>query len=224
MNNILSCSHLNFAYNSTGEVIQILKNAQFSLEKQEIVGLIGASGTGKSSFLHILGLMESNFQGELVINGVNINETTESMRNKLRGDLIGFVFQSHFLLDELTALDNIAMVLILNNISKNIAQKTAMDWLNEVGLTARANHYPRELSGGEKQRVAIARALVHQPKILLADEPTGNLDPKTAEHIFEMLQNLTKNHGLSAIIATHDWQKAHSFVKTYKIQDQQIIL
>lgn len=220
---ILKMEQLHFAYNGQGEDLRILNGVDFTMNGGEVAALVGASGSGKSSFLHILGLMESRFGGFYQLLGHNISDIGDAERNFLRGNHIGFVFQSHYLVGELSALDNVALSLIIKNTPIAAARKTAAEWLERVGLAGRASHLPNQLSGGERQRVAIARALIHQPKLLLADEPTGNLDPKTAEDIFQLILNITNTHGFSALIVTHDHQKARACHQQYEIIDQKIV-
>ncbi len=224
MNDIIATiEQLGFAYHGQGDDLVILDGADFSIKKGEIVALVGASGSGKSSFLHILGLMESHFTGHYQLMGHNIANIGENKRNILRGNHIGFVFQSHYLVGECTALDNVALSLIIKETPVKIARQQAGEWLERVGLAGRTHHYPHQLSGGERQRVAIARALIHQPQLLLADEPTGNLDPATASGIFQLILSLVHDNDIGALIVTHDHAKAAQCHRQLHIANKKLV-
>jgi len=184
--------------------LSILKGADFTLKSGETVALVAPSGTGKSTLLHIAGLLERPDAGEVIINGLSCGELSDKDRTSIRRNEIGFVYQFHHLLPEFTALENIMMPQLISGLNRSEARDRAAQLLDYMRIGERGSHRPSELSGGEQQRVAIARAVANAPMILLADEPTGNLDPKTAGYVFEALEALVKQSGLAAIIATHN--------------------
>lgn len=184
--------------------LDILTDVNLSLYPGEIVALVGPSGSGKSTLLHIAGLLDTPSGGTIVINGKNVSKASDKERTLMRRSAIGFVYQSHLLLPDFNALENVMLPQLIAGASRKQAQKRAEELLAQVGLSERMTHRAGQLSGGEQQRVAIARALANQPTVLLADEPTGNLDPKTADSVFETLLMLVRQTGLSALIATHN--------------------
>ncbi len=189
----------------TGEnTLQIFKNLSLTIVPGEIVGLIGPSGAGKSSLLHIAGLLEKPTAGDVVIAGQNCNELDDAARTRIRRIGIGFVYQFHHLLPEFSALENVVIPQLIANAPKEDAIKRAKDLLARMGLSHRIKHRPAELSGGEQQRVAIARAIANRPLLLLADEPTGNLDPPTGAMVHAEFVRLIQEEGLGALIATHN--------------------
>ncbi|HUB63428.1 MAG TPA: ABC transporter ATP-binding protein [Methylocella sp.] len=195
-------------YDQAGSPLEILRGADFCLWAGQSVALVAPSGAGKSTLLHIAGLLEKPDSGEVFI----ANEATTSMndaaRSALRRGEIGFVYQFHHLLPEFSALENIMLPQMIGGVSRRDARDRALQLLRYLGLSARAKHRPAELSGGEQQRVAIARAVANGPRLLLADEPTGNLDPKTADHVFEALDAIVRATGLATLIATHNMELA----------------
>jgi lipoprotein-releasing system ATP-binding protein len=203
---ILNCSSIHQYYKQGDDNIHILKGIDFKLDPGEIVALVGSSGSGKSTFLHVAGLLEAPTSGTVTIDGQSFapSKTSSKILTDIRRTHIGFIYQFHHLLPEFTALENVMLPLILQKISKKVARDKAAALLEKMGLIHRLNHLPPTLSGGEQQRVAIARAIIHSPKILLADEPTGNLDNETATMVFEQLLHLIREHNLAALIATHD--------------------
>lgn len=207
---IVSCEAICQSYLQGHSRLDILNNVSLSLHAGEIVALVGASGSGKSTLLHILGLLEKPTAGRIIIDGYSIDprHISDAKRTKLRASTIGFVYQFHHLLPQFTAEENVMIPLILNGHTQANALEQARLYLDKVGLSHRLSHFPSQLSGGEAQRVAIARALVHHPKILLADEPTGNLDNDTAHMVFNELLLMIQNEGIAALIATHDQQLA----------------
>ncbi|MBL4806126.1 MAG: ABC transporter ATP-binding protein [Rhodobacteraceae bacterium] len=188
--------------------ITVLDGTSFTLQRGEIVGLIAPSGAGKSTLLQIAGLLDDATSGEVWIDGVLANGGKDKARTRIRRETVGFIYQFHHLLPEFSALENIAMPQRANGVSKADANTRARELLDRVGLSQRYDHRPAELSGGEQQRVAFCRSLANQPKILLADEPTGNLDPETSDQVFAVLMELVRETGLSALIATHNHELA----------------
>ena len=188
--------------------LEVFKDISFTLHAGELVALVGPSGAGKSSLLHMAGLLEAPSGGDVFIDGTPASRLPDSERTRLRRERIGFVYQAHHLLPEFTALENVAMPQLIAGRSRQAANATASRLLNMVGLAQRLAHRPGELSGGEQQRVAIARALANGPAILLADEPTGNLDPGTAGGVFDILLEAVRAEGLAALVATHNYDLA----------------
>jgi lipoprotein-releasing system ATP-binding protein len=188
--------------------LEVFSGLTMSLKPGEIVALVGPSGTGKSSLLHIAGLLEAPTSGEITIEGVVTSKLPDGMRTRIRRESIGFVYQAHHLLPEFDALENVMLPQMIAGVSRKDAAMEAERLLTVMGLGKRLTHRPSQLSGGEQQRVAIARALANKPKILLADEPTGNLDPKTSGGVFDALIAITRAEGLAALIATHNFDLA----------------
>lgn len=225
MNNqvVLQLDKISHAYKNGDENLQILHNADFTLNHGEIVALIAPSGTGKSTLLHIAGLLEKPQKGEIIIQGRKSSRLNDRERTQLRLNSIGFVYQFHHLLAEFTALENVLIPQLIARSSKTKAVNIGRDWLKKFGLGHRVDHYPGKLSGGEKQRVAIARALVNSPKILLADEPTGNLDEKNSEHVFNLLLQVVRSEGLTALIVTHNYCLATKMDRIVTLHEGKII-
>ncbi|WP_226688720.1 ABC transporter ATP-binding protein [Ruegeria arenilitoris] len=190
-----------------GEV-QVLRGADLELHAGEAVALVAPSGAGKSTLLHIAGLLDTPDDGSVEIAGQNVEGKGDRTRTALRRQDVGFVYQFHHLLPEFTALENITLPQLANGVSETAAQARAMSLLDRVGVAPRADHRPAALSGGEQQRVAFCRALANKPRVLLADEPTGNLDPETSDQVFDALMALVRDEGLSALIATHNMELA----------------
>lgn len=186
------------------DVLSVLQGADFSLEKGQLVALVAPSGTGKSTLLHLAGLLDTPDSGDIEICGQKTRGITEKSRTMLRRDSIGFVYQFHHLLGEFTALENVMLPQMIAGVSKKESRERAVRLLDLFGLSHRVRHLPGKLSGGEQQRVAIARALANAPALLLADEPTGNLDVRTAESVFGELTQVVRGQGLAALIATHN--------------------
>lgn len=187
-----------------GQVLEVLRGIDFRLHPGEMVGLIGPSGAGKSTLLHAAGLLERPDGGRVVIDGTDAGRADDGVRTRLRRATIGFVYQFHHLLPEFSAIENVMMPQLLAGQGRSRARARAAELLELMGLSARADHRPARLSGGEQQRVAIARALANRPGLLLADEPTGNLDPETAERVFGLLVSAARDQGVAALIATHN--------------------
>ena len=201
----------------------VLTASDFSLKRGETVGLLGPSGSGKSSLLHIAGLLERPSAGDVFVAGVACSGLGDAERTRLRRDALGFVYQFHHLLPEFTALGNVALPQLIAGKSVKAAEAEAARLLTALGLGQRLQHQPGQLSGGEQQRTAIARAIANAPQILLADEPTGNLDPKTSERVFDELIGMVKAKGLAALIATHDQALARRLDRVVVIRDQKLV-
>jgi len=203
--------------------ISILDGADFTLHAGETVALVAPSGTGKSTLLHLAGLLEHPDEGDVLVNGVPCGGLSDDRRTAIRRSEIGFVYQFHHLLPEFTALENIMMPQLISGLSKADARERAEQLLDYMRIGHRADHRPAELSGGEQQRVAIARAVANAPLVLLADEPTGNLDPETAGYVFEALDALVRQSGLSAVIATHNHDLASLMNRRVTLQDGKVV-
>lgn len=200
----LNAQHLSKAYQLGAQHVQVLRDVSLHLKSGDALGIVGASGSGKSTLLHILGGIDEADSGQLLLEGKNWREFSEREKAKLRNQYFGFVFQFFHLLPELSSLENVMLPAILGGSSQQLASRKAAQLLEEVGLQERAKHRPHQLSGGEKQRVAIARALINQPQLLLADEPTGNLDAETGEKVWRLLRNLSREHGAALIVVSHN--------------------
>jgi lipoprotein-releasing system ATP-binding protein len=210
-------------YPSGDKVLHVLKGVDLDVEAGQIVGLIGPSGSGKSSLLHAAGLLERPNAGEVIIEGRNCTALPEGERTRLRLGGIGFVYQFHHLLPELTALDNVAFPQMIAGKSHRAAQARAMELLTIMGLAERVDHVPAQMSGGEQQRVAVARALANDPRILLADEPTGNLDPETSGSVFKSLYDLGRATGVAIVIATHNLELARYMDRVFSLKDGHLV-
>ncbi|PZQ48972.1 MAG: ABC transporter [Rhodovulum sulfidophilum] len=205
------------------EPVVVLDGASAVLREGEIVALVAPSGTGKSTLLHIAGLLDKPTAGEVRIGGQSAEGLDDRARTRLRRDAIGFVYQFHHLLPEFSALENVALPRRAAGIARRAAEEGARELLASVGLGHRIGHRPAELSGGEQQRVAVARALANRPKLLLADEPTGNLDPETSEHVFSMLLERVRETGLTALVATHNPELAGRMDRILRLRDGRIV-
>jgi lipoprotein-releasing system ATP-binding protein len=203
--------------------IVVLQGVDVVLWPGQAVALVGPSGAGKSTLLHITGLLESPTSGRVIINGRDCATLSEADRTRLRRTEIGFVYQFHQLLPEFSALENVVLPQLIMGRSRRAAEKRAMALLTSLGLADRAEHRPAELSGGEQQRAAICRGLANAPKLVLADEPTGNLDPHTSEHVFRELIELIRHQGVAALIATHNVELARRMDRILAVQDGRLI-
>jgi lipoprotein-releasing system ATP-binding protein len=206
-----------------GRDLVVLKGVDLDVRPGEIVGLIGPSGSGKSSLLHAAGLLEHPTAGRVSVTGTDCTELNDNARSKLRLDTIGFVYQFHHLLAEFTALDNVALPQMIQGAKRAAARERAKSLLGQLGLGERLDHQPAQLSGGEQQRVAIARALANKPRLLLADEPTGNLDPATSGAVFQSLFDLARLQGVACLIATHNMQLAGFMDRVFALQDGRLV-
>ena len=216
---VIELKNINKIYKTKAEEIHILKNVNLSFSKGDFVSIQGKSGSGKTTLLNILGLLDIPTNGEMFIDDKIINYRNEKIKNKIRNEKMGFVFQFHYLLNEFTALENVMMPAFINkNFNKKELKDRAMELLEMVGLGERVKHKPLELSGGEKQRVALARAMINNPEIILADEPTGNLDTETSLVINNLFKKINEEKKQSIIIVTHSLELANMAEYKYKIE------
>ncbi|WP_028117356.1 lipoprotein-releasing ABC transporter ATP-binding protein LolD [Ferrimonas senticii] len=201
---ILACYGLGKIYQEGKQQTRVLSDLSLEVHAGELVAIVGSSGSGKSTLLHLLGTLDKPTEGHIEFDGDNLATLSESARNQLRNQKLGFIYQFHHLLPEFSALENVAMPLRIAGVNNKEAQARAQQLLDRVGLAQRTSHRPAELSGGERQRVAIARALANKPKLVLADEPTGNLDETTAESVYQLLRELAAEQGTAFVVVTHD--------------------
>lgn len=203
-NEILRLENIEKYYSGSVDKLHIIRNLNLSVEEGEFISILGRSGSGKSTLLNVIGLLDKIDGGKIFIDGKEVDVLSDVEKDRLKNRMLGFVFQFHYLLPEFTALENVMLPALIDDFSnKDEIEKRAMELLKSVGLEERVHHKPSQLSGGEKQRVAIARALINSPKILLADEPTGNLDEETSETIFNILKDINKNRKQTIIVVTH---------------------
>jgi lipoprotein-releasing system ATP-binding protein len=203
--------------------LEVLRGVDLTVAPGEIVGLIGPSGSGKSSLLHAAGLLERPSGGTVLVAGRDCGAMTDRMRTAIRLSSIGFVYQFHHLLPELDALDNVALPALIAGQPRRAARERARELLTDLGLASRLDHQPAQLSGGEQQRVAVARALTNAPSLLLADEPTGNLDPTTSNAVFQSLHDLVRATGVAALVATHNLEMAKHMDRTLTLHDGRLV-
>lgn len=219
---LLRVEGLEKRFRSGGSELVLFENLSFQVAPGDMVAVVGESGSGKSTLLHILGALDRPSAGDVYCAHLQLNSLSEDEAAEFRNREIGFVWQFHYLLPEFTALENVAMPLLLRESSPSEARKVATQWLREVGLEPRSHHRSGELSGGEQQRVALARALITQPKLLLADEPTGDLDGRTADAVFELISRLHRDYQLTSLIATHNLAFARRCHRVLRLQGGQV--
>lgn len=219
MNNVLEARQICKSYRDGQQVTRVLQDVNLHIPVGKMVAIVGSSGSGKSTLLHILGTLDAPDSGQLLIANQAVSSLSNNAKALLRNQKLGFIYQFHHLLMDFTALENVAMPLLIRGINQKVAQGQAADLLNRVGLSHRLTHTPAELSGGERQRVAIARALVTQPALVLADEPTGNLDQQTAEAIYQLLRELNREFNTSFVVVTHDRVLANRLDVQYEMAD-----
>ena len=217
-NAVLGCSQLSMVYTEGPAEVTVLRSVELSVERGERVAIIGASGSGKSTLLHLLAGLELATQGRVSVDGQDLSKLSDKARGLLRNQCMGFVYQFHHLLPEFSAVENVAMPLLIRGESQDTAYAQARKLLSTIGLGERLEHRPVELSGGERQRCAIARALITEPSVVLADEPTGNLDEGTADAVFEMLLELNQRVGTALVMVTHDSRLAARMDKVYRLE------
>ena len=202
--------------------VPVLRDINFHVRAGEQIAIVGTSGSGKSTLLHLLGGLDQPSQGKVTLMGRNVAEMSEAERGRLRNQSLGFVYQFHHLLPEFTALENVAMPLLIRRVESAQAYAEASELLKQVGLQHRMQHMPGEMSGGERQRAALARAMVTKPQCILADEPTGNLDRATSNAVFDLLLQLNQQHGVALVVVTHDLSLAAKLRKQYALIDGQL--
>ncbi|MBC2884954.1 ABC transporter ATP-binding protein [Ochrobactrum sp. CM-21-5] len=220
---ILKLERVGRAYNEVNRELVILKDADFTLRRGEMVALVAPSGAGKSTLLHTAGLLERPDSGNVILDGRSCSALSDDERTAIRRNDIGFVYQFHHLLPEFSALENVMMPQMIRGLSRPAASERAQQLLDYMKIGKRASHRPSELSGGEQQRVAIARAVANAPLVLLADEPTGNLDPTTSSYVFGALEALVRQSGLAALIATHNHELARRMDRRVTLQEGKVV-
>jgi lipoprotein-releasing system ATP-binding protein len=216
---VLVIRGLTRTYVSGGRTLEVLKGADLEVRPGELVGLVGPSGSGKSSLLHAAGLLEHPTAGTIIVDGEDCSQLSDRARTRIRLKEIGFVYQFHHLLPELSALDNVALPLMIAGRPRREAEARASSLLTDLGLAERLTHQPARLSGGEQQRVAVARALANRPRLLLCDEPTGNLDPTTSRAVFQNLHDLARQQGVAALVATHNLELTSYMDRVMALKD-----
>lgn len=223
MNNVIECTHLSKSFKEAHAHIDVLRDVNLTVQHSELIAIVGASGSGKSTLLHLLGGLDKPSNGQVTIVGKNIAKLSENKKCYIRNHYLGFVYQFHHLLPEFTALENVCMPLLIRGDKTKPAEDKAEYLLTQVGLLKRLHHKIGELSGGERQRVAIARALVTDPKCVLADEPTGNLDPRNAEKVLDLFFQLQKVSQTSVVMVTHDMNIARRAQRVLTLLDGQLV-
>lgn len=220
---ILECLHISKKFKINNKTKKILNNVSFKIKYGEMIAIIGKSGSGKSTLLHILSGLDNPSSGKVIINGKILTNLSNKENANLRNTYLGFIYQFHHLLSDFTVLENVFLPLLINNLKKKIAKKKAILMLEKLGLEKIINHYPSEISGGEKQRVAVARALINNPSLVLADEPTGNLDLENTEIIYNLFKEFNKIYKTTFILVTHDLYLAQKLKKIMKINNGNLI-
>ncbi|ACH37861.1 lipoprotein release ABC transporter, ATP-binding protein [Citrifermentans bemidjiense Bem] len=223
MSSLLEVKNLYKSYGEAAAKVEVLKGIDLCVESGDTIALVGPSGAGKSTLLHIMGTIDRPTSGEVLFDGEPVFALADQPLASFRNRSIGFVFQFHHLLPEFTALENVMMPLLIGGEKRSKVEGRARELLHDVGLAHRVTHRPGELSGGEQQRVAIARALVRQPRLLLADEPTGNLDMKTSHEVHELLYSIQRSTGITLVIVTHNEQLAAGMNRTIRVVDGRIV-
>ncbi|PIE83608.1 MAG: lipoprotein-releasing system ATP-binding protein LolD [Candidatus Contendobacter odensis] len=221
---VLECRKLTKSFREGAERLDVLRGVDFQIRRSERVAIVGSSGSGKSTLLHVLGGLDKPTNGTVWVAGQELSHLSDARRGHLRNRYLGFVYQFHHLLPEFTALENVAMPLLIRGESSADASQLSAELLGRVGLGQRLTHKPGELSGGERQRAAVARALISQPACILADEPTGNLDRHSADHIFEMMLELNRDLGTSFVVVTHDMGLASRMEAIWHLADGVLVL
>ncbi len=216
---LLQCDNLCKRYQEGSVQTDVLHNVSFNVGEGEMMAIVGSSGSGKSTLLHLLGGLDTPTSGDVIFSGQPMSKLSSAAKAELRNQKLGFIYQFHHLLPDFTALENVAMPLLIGKKKSGEINARALEMLNAVGLGHRARHRPSELSGGERQRVAIARALVNNPRLVLADEPTGNLDAKNADSIFKLLGELNQSQGTAFLVVTHDLQLAKRMGRQLEMRD-----
>ena len=216
---LLQCDNLCKRYQEGNVQTDVLHNVSLTIQSGEMMAIVGSSGSGKSTLLHLLGGLDTPTSGDVIFNGQAMSGLSSAAKAELRNRELGFIYQFHHLLPDFTALENVAMPLLIGKKKTDEVQSRALEMLNAVGLGHRSNHRPSELSGGERQRVAIARALVNNPRLVMADEPTGNLDARNADSIFALLGELNQRQGTAFLVVTHDLQLARRMSRQLEMRD-----
>ena len=220
--NLLKAEKISKTYSNGSEKLVVLDEASLAIKQGEIIALVGPSGSGKSTLLHIIGMLDTPTDGQVIVGGRDTKTLTDEERTRVRRFAMGFVYQFHYLQPEFTALENVVIPQMIKGDKKSDAEKNAKSMLESMGLGHRFEHRPARLSGGEQQRVAIARALANDPKLLIADEPTGNLDPDTSDRVFDMLLKRTRESGAGALIATHNMELAKRMDRILTIRNGRV--